>query len=59
MIWVTTESGDSFGPYEDYADAYFFARTMFGFDGWSMTRSDDKSIECADNKLRDGGEWCS
>jgi len=43
MIWVTTESGDSFGPYEDYADAYFFARTMFGADGdWSITRTDDE-----------------
>ena len=45
--WVITESEDAFGSYEDYESAYYFARTVFGFDNnWTIT-----CTECEEEKV--------
>ncbi len=35
--WVITSTEAAYGPYEDYATAYEFARTNLGFEGWTVT----------------------
>ena len=35
--WVITASEEAYGPYESTEDAYFFATTNLGMDGWVIT----------------------
>lgn len=35
--WVTTESGFTMGPYEDYTMAIQAAWINFGFEGWTIS----------------------
>lgn len=42
--WVITASEDAYGPYEDYETAFLFARGNFGFEGWTITSTDNVEV---------------
>ena len=35
--WVITVSEETYGPYDDFTKAYYFAWENLGFDGWTVT----------------------
>ena len=39
LYWVITADEHAFGPYDDEALAEAFARTNFGFEGWTITQT--------------------
>lgn len=39
MYWVTTTAGYRIGPYDDYTLALEAATINFGFEGWTITRT--------------------
>lgn len=36
MDYFVLYGSEKFGPYDDWAEAYFFAITNFGFTGWRI-----------------------
>lgn len=40
-MYSVTINNDVVGIYPDEASAYFFATINFGFEGWTVTRTDE------------------